>query len=132
MLVTSAGVNLDPSNLFNDHCQCNLLCHSLILLQSAICTGNEDLVDVVKNGDLTALLLDMCDLALHQVSSPATAASGSPDLLGCDQLWAALTALQAVLDLYTAAPPMTHHLCCDLMLLYTDIAQVWLFVARNM
>ena len=88
-------------------------------------------MDVVKNGDLTVLLLDMCELALHQVSSPATAISSGPDLVGCDQLWASLTALQAVLDLYAAAPPMTHDLCCDLMLLYTDIAQVWLFVARK-
>ena len=79
---------------------------------------------VVKNGDLTALLLDMCELALHQASSPATAASGSPDLVGCDQLWASLTVLQAVLDLHTAAPPTTRDLCCDLMLLFTNIAQV--------
>ena len=86
--------------------------------------GNEDLVDVVTNSDLTALLLDMCELALHQVGSPADAQGSPVDLSGCDQLWASLTALQAVLDLHAAAPPMTLDLCCDLMLLYTDIAQV--------
>ena len=86
--------------------------------------GNEDLVDVVKDGNLVAMLLDMCELALHQVFAPGAAQDSIPDLAGCDQLWAALTALVAVLALHQAAPPMSQDLCCDLMLLFTDIAQV--------
>ena len=89
-----------------------------------VCAGNEDLVDVIKDGNLVAMLLDMCELALHQVTAASPAQDSTPDLAGCDQLWAALTALVAVLALHEEAPPMPQDLCCDLMLLFTDIAQV--------
>lgn len=86
--------------------------------------GNGDLVDVIKDGDLAAMLLDMCELALHQVFAPGVAQDSMPDLAGCDQLWAALTALVAVLAIHQEAPPMSQDLCCDLMLLFTDTVQV--------
>jgi hypothetical protein len=82
-------------------------------------------MEVVREGDLTALLLDVCELALCRVSNPEF----REDRLlqpGSDlkQLQAALSALQAVLALKLSSSPLSLELCCDLMLLLIDIAQV--------
>lgn len=87
--------------------------------------GNDSLMEVAREGDLTALLLDVCELALCRVSNPEF----REDRLlqaGSDvkQLQAALSALQAVLALKLSSSPLSLELCCDLMLLLIDIAQV--------
>ncbi len=87
--------------------------------------GDDSLMEVVREGDLTALLLDVCELALCRVSNPEC----REDRLlqpGSDlkQLQAALSALQAVLALKLSPSPLSLELCCDLMLLLIDIAQV--------
>ena len=87
--------------------------------------GNDSLMEVVREGDLTALLLDVCELALCRVTNPEF----REDRLlqpGSDlkQLQAALSALQAVLALKLSSSPLSLELCCNLMLLLIDIAQV--------
>ncbi|KAA6419843.1 MAG: hypothetical protein FRX49_10206, partial [Trebouxia sp. A1-2] len=87
--------------------------------------GNDSLMEVAREGDLTALLLDVCELALCRVSNPEF----REDRLlqaGSDvkQLQAALSALQAVLALKLSSSPLSLELCCDLMLLLIDIAQM--------
>lgn len=87
--------------------------------------GNGSLMEVVREGDLTSLLLDVCQLALCRISIPEP----HEDRLlqpGSDlkQLQAALSALQAVLALKLSSPLLSLELCCDLMLLLIDIAQV--------
>ena len=82
-------------------------------------------MEVVREGDLTSLLLDVCQLALCRVSIPQL----HEDRLlqpGSDlkQLQAALSALQAVLALKLSSPPLLLEMCCDLMLLLIDIVQV--------
>ncbi len=82
-------------------------------------------MEVAKESDLTALLLDVCELALCRVSNPdlieSTLSKQGTEL---NQLQAALSALQAVLALKLSAPPVTLDTFCDLMLLLIDIAQV--------
>ncbi|KAL0055345.1 hypothetical protein WJX82_010851 [Trebouxia sp. C0006] len=87
--------------------------------------GDHSLMEVMREGDLTALLLDVCELALCRVSNPEF----REDRLlqpGSDlkQLQAALSALQAVLALKLSSSPLSLELCCDLMLLLIDIAQM--------
>ena len=80
---------------------------------------------MVQEGDLTELLLDVCELALCRLNRPelgevilAKSAAGS------GQLQAALSALQAMLKLSNSAQPLSLDTCCDLMLLFMDISQV--------
>jgi len=87
--------------------------------------GDDSLIELIREGDLTALLLDVCELALCRVANPEF----REDRLlqpGSDlkQLQAALSALQAVLALKLSSSPLSLELCCDLMLLLIDIAQV--------
>ena len=87
--------------------------------------GKPELIEVVQEGDLTALLLDVSELALCRLNRPelgeAILAQSSP---GSGQLQAALSALQAVLKLIDSMRPLTLDICCDLMLLFIDISQV--------
>ncbi|KAL3149121.1 hypothetical protein ABBQ32_001960 [Trebouxia sp. C0010 RCD-2024] len=87
--------------------------------------GNAEVQEVVQEGDLTALLLDVAELALCRLNRPelaaAISAQSSP---GPGQLQAALGALQAVLKLSDATRPLSLDTCCDLMLLFIDISQV--------
>ena len=90
-----------------------------------LCAGNENVIEVAREGDLTALLLDMSELALCRVSNPelsggVMAQQGSE----LNQLQAALSALQAALSLKLSAVPLSLDMCCDLMLLLIDVAQV--------
>ena len=87
--------------------------------------GNDSLMEVVREGGLTALLLDVCELALCRVSNPEPSeAPLSQEGSGLGQLQAALGALQAVLALNLTSPPLSLETCCDVMLLLTDVAQV--------
>ena len=89
------------------------------------CVGNGELVEVVQEGDLTALLLDVCDLALCRLNRPELSEAISTQATpGSGQLQAALSALQAVLKLTHSAPPLSLDICCNLMLLFIDISQV--------
>ena len=82
-------------------------------------------MEAVKEGNLTALLLDMCELALCQVNSADTNGSTSVGQgSGLQQLQASLAALQAVLALKLPSSPLTVDFGCDLMLMLTDAAQV--------
>ena len=87
--------------------------------------GNAELLEVVREGDLVALLLDVSELALCRLNRPeladAISAQSSP---GPEQLQAALSALQAVLKLSDSARPLSLDTCCDLMLLFIDVSQV--------
>jgi hypothetical protein len=87
--------------------------------------GNDSLMEVARESDLTALLLDVCELALCRVSNPGLFEDRLPQQ-GSDlnQLQASLSALQAVLALKLSSPPLSLELCCDLMLLLIDVAQV--------
>lgn len=87
--------------------------------------GNAELVEVVQDGDLTALLLDVCELALCCLNRPELGEAISPQPApGSGQLQAALSALQAVLKLTDSMQPLSLDTCCDLMLLLMDISQV--------
>ena len=82
-------------------------------------------MEAAKEGDLTALLLDMCELALCQLNSPASEdGSLTEQALGLQQLQAALAALQAVLTLQLPSSHLTLDMGCDVMLLLIDVAQV--------
>ena len=87
--------------------------------------GNDEMLEAAKEGDLTALLLDMCELALCQLNNP-TSENGSftEQGLGLQQLQAALAALQAGLSLQLPSSPLTLDMGCDVMLLLIDVAQV--------
>lgn len=90
-----------------------------------LCAGNDSVTEVAREGDLTALLLDMSELALCRVSNPeisggAMAQQGSK----LNQLQAALSALQAALSLKLSSVPLSLDMCCDLMLLLIDVTQV--------
>ena len=90
-------------------------------------------MEAVKEGNLTALLLDMCELALCRLSS--TDANDSTALgqgSGLQQLQASLAALQAVLALQLPSSPLTVDMGCDLMLMLTDAAQVRSADSRQM
>lgn len=86
---------------------------------------------MVQEGDLTALLLDVSELALCRLNRPelseAISAQSSP---GPGQLQAALRALQAVLKLSDSARPLSLDTCCDLMLLFIDVSQVSITMAH--
>ena len=79
----------------------------------------------MQEGALTALLLDVCELALCRLNRPelseAILTQAAP---GSRQLQAALSALQAVLKLTNSAWPLSLNICCDLMLLFIDVSQV--------
>ena len=79
----------------------------------------------MQEGDLTELLLDVCELALCSLNRPelseAILAQSAP---GSGQLQAVLSALQAVLRLNDPARPLSLDVCCDLMLLFIDVSQV--------
>ena len=91
--------------------------------------GNDSLMEVVREGGLTALLLDVCELALCRVSNPEPSeAPLSQEGSGLGQLQAALGALQAVLASNLASPALSLETCCDLMLLLTDVAQVCTYI----
>ena len=89
------------------------------------CVGNAELGEVVQEGDLTELLLDVCELALCRLNRPelseAILTQSAP---GSGQLQAVLSALQAVLKLNDSARPLSLDVCCDLMLLLIDVSQV--------
>ena len=86
---------------------------------------NDSLGEAARDSDLTALLLDVCELALSRVRNPDpsyTTLQGEG--LQLKQLQAALSALQAALALKLPAQSLSFEMCCDLMLLLIDVAQV--------
>lgn len=114
------------------HCTPTLSCLTALSDIVFLCVGNAELVEVVREGDLTALLLDVCELALCCLNRPelgeAILAQPAP---GPGQLQAALSALQAVLKLTDSMQPLSLDTCCDLMLLLVDIGQVSHIQARQ-
>lgn len=90
----------------------------------SLIAGNAEFKEIVQEGDLTALLLDVAELALCRLTNPELSEIISAQPSGSGQLQAALGALQAALMLSDTNPRLSLETCCDLMMLFIDVNQV--------